>query len=53
MQINRRPRITNLQHPRVKIRTFNIKEQKLSTSKSKSENLQHPKIKVKTFNMQK
>jgi hypothetical protein len=47
MQINKRPRITNLQHLRVKVRTFNIQKQKPSTLKSKSKNLQHPKTKVR------
>jgi len=52
MQINKRPKIdTNLQHLRVKIRTFNIQKQKPSTSKNKSKNLQYPKIRAKTFNI--
>jgi hypothetical protein len=52
MQINKRLRITNLQHHKIKLRTFNIQEQKLSTSKNNSKNLQHPRTKVKTFNIQ-
>jgi hypothetical protein len=52
MQINKRPKIKNLQHPRIKIRTFNIQKQKPSTCKSKSKNLQHPRTKVGTFNIQ-
>jgi hypothetical protein len=52
MQINKRLRITNLQHPRVKVRTFNIQKQKPSTFKSKSKNLQHLRTKLKTFNIQ-
>jgi hypothetical protein len=51
MQINKRPRITNFQHPKVKVKTFNIQKQKPSTSKNKKKNLQHPKTKVRTFNM--
>jgi hypothetical protein len=34
MQINKKPRITNLQHPRVKIKTINIQKKKPSTFKS-------------------
>jgi hypothetical protein len=51
MQINKKPRTTNLQHPRVKVGTFNIQKQKPSTSKNKNKNLQHLKIKTKTFNI--
>jgi hypothetical protein len=52
MQINKRPKVdTNLQHPRVKIKTFNIEKQKLSTSKSKSKNFQHLRVKEKTSNI--
>jgi hypothetical protein len=61
MQINKRPRVTNLQHPRVKIRTFNIQKQKPlasksknkkpSTSKNKSKNLEYPRIRARTFNI--
>jgi hypothetical protein len=53
MQMNKRPRITNLQHPRIKVKTFNIQKQKPSTFKNKSKNLQHPRTKVITFNIQK
>jgi hypothetical protein len=62
MQINKRPRITNLQHLRIKVRTFNIQKQKPSTSnskqepstsKNKSKNLQYPIIKTKTSNIHK
>jgi hypothetical protein len=53
MQINKRPKITNLQHPKVKVKTFNIQKQKPLTSKSKSKNLQHPRIRAITFNIQK
>jgi hypothetical protein len=52
MQINKRPKITNLQHPRIKLKISNIQKQKPSTSESKSKNLQHPRTKVKTFNIQ-
>jgi len=52
MQINKRPIITNLHHPRIKVRTFDIQKQKPSTSKNKSKNLQHLRTKVKSFNIQ-
>jgi hypothetical protein len=52
MQMNKRQRITNLQHPRIKVKIFNIQKEKPLTSKNKSKNLQHPKTKVITFNIQ-
>jgi hypothetical protein len=54
MQINKKPRIdTKLQHPRIKVRTFNIQKykQEHSTFKRNNKKIQHLKAKAKTFNL--